>query len=308
VRAVRGGPAARLRLGVPAPGWSRERRVRSPARRTRARQGAARAVARRPGTRVDARGPRAARVPGGRSPRLADPERVRPGPARRRSRALRRRRGVGRRPVDGRGHRAGARDGDAGGNVDRARRVAPDGAGAVCVPRRPRPRARSALRGEVATVAAVAARRARVDPGGRPHPVDAPQLRALDVRGLSARADPDARPVGTAHVHASGRVRFVVVTARRSIDDLLAEARTRLVRVRPEDLDARMATGALVIDIRSAELRDRDGELPGALVVDRNVLEWRLDPSSAHRIAETGYERDVIVVCNEGYQSSLAAA
>ncbi len=98
------------------------------------------------------------------------------------------------------------------------------------------------------------------------------------------------------------------MTARRSIDDLLAEARTRLVRVRPEDLDARMATGALVIDIRSAELRDRDGELPGALVVDRNVLEWRLDPSSAHRIAETGYERDVIVVCNEGYQSSLAAA
>lgn len=95
---------------------------------------------------------------------------------------------------------------------------------------------------------------------------------------------------------------------RRSIDELLADARQRLVRVRPEELDARLAAGALVVDIRPVELRARDGALPGALVVDRNVFEWRLDPASAHRIPQTGYERDVIVVCDEGYQSSLAAA
>lgn len=95
---------------------------------------------------------------------------------------------------------------------------------------------------------------------------------------------------------------------RRSIDELLADARQRLVRVRPEELDARLAAGALVVDIRPVELRARDGALPGALIVDRNVFEWRLDPASAHRIPETGYERDVIVVCDEGYQSSLAAA
>jgi rhodanese-related sulfurtransferase len=98
------------------------------------------------------------------------------------------------------------------------------------------------------------------------------------------------------------------MTTRRGIDELLAAARERLARVLPEDLDARMAAGALVVDIRPFELRHRDGELPGALVVDRNVFEWRLDPASAHRIPETGYERDVIVVCDEGYQSSLAAA
>ena len=98
------------------------------------------------------------------------------------------------------------------------------------------------------------------------------------------------------------------MSVRRSIDELLADARGRLARVRPEDLDARMTAGALVVDIRPVELRDRDGNLPGALVVDRNVLEWRLDPASAHRIPETAYDREVIIVCDEGYQSSLVAA
>ena len=70
-----------------------------------------------------------------------------------------------------------------------------------------------------------------------------------------------------------------------------------------------MRAGALVVDIRPVEQRSRDGELDGAVVVDRNVFEWRLDPASEHRIPEiTGYEQRVIVVCNEGYQSSLAAA
>jgi rhodanese-related sulfurtransferase len=69
------------------------------------------------------------------------------------------------------------------------------------------------------------------------------------------------------------------------------------------------AGGALVVDIRPVEQRSRDGELPGAVVVDRNVLEWRLDPASEDRIPEvTGHDQPIVVVCNEGYASSLAAA
>jgi rhodanese-related sulfurtransferase len=95
---------------------------------------------------------------------------------------------------------------------------------------------------------------------------------------------------------------------RRSIDDVLAEARRQLDRVDPTDLAAEMAAGALVIDIRPIDQRQRDGELAGAVVVGRNELEWRLDPASTHRIPEvTGYEHRVVVVCNEGFASSLAA-
>ncbi len=81
-----------------------------------------------------------------------------------------------------------------------------------------------------------------------------------------------------------------------------------LHRVQPHDLEAVQNAGALVVDIRPAEQRQRDGELPGAVVVDRNVLEWRLDPSSPHRlpIADDPGRR-VVLVCNEGYSSSLAA-
>jgi rhodanese-related sulfurtransferase len=82
-----------------------------------------------------------------------------------------------------------------------------------------------------------------------------------------------------------------------------------LWRVAPENLAAEMHAGALVIDVRPADQRARDGALPGALVVDRNVLEWRLDPASPDRLAElAGYDQRIIVVCNEGYCSSLAAA
>ena len=93
-----------------------------------------------------------------------------------------------------------------------------------------------------------------------------------------------------------------------AIDRLLAEAREGMVRVTAEELDGQIADGALVVDIRPIEQRDRDGELAGALVVQRNVLEWRLDPSSPHRLPEAESGRRVIVVCNEGYASSLAAA
>jgi rhodanese-related sulfurtransferase len=94
----------------------------------------------------------------------------------------------------------------------------------------------------------------------------------------------------------------------RTIDELLAQARVDLDRVPPDRLGTEQAAGALVVDIRPVEQRQRDGAIPGALVIDRNVLEWRLDPASPHCIPQTGYDRRVIVVCNEGYSSSLAAA
>jgi rhodanese-related sulfurtransferase len=95
---------------------------------------------------------------------------------------------------------------------------------------------------------------------------------------------------------------------RVSIQELLDNARSRLDRVEPEKLEAEQAAGALVVDIRSVEQRRRDGPIPGALIIDRNVLEWRLDPASPHCIPQTGYDRCIIIVCNEGYSSTLAAA
>ena len=94
-----------------------------------------------------------------------------------------------------------------------------------------------------------------------------------------------------------------------AIDVLLAASRADLERVDPADLAEEVAKGALLVDIRPAEQRQRDGEFPGAVVIDRNVLEWRLDPSSPWHIAEmASADRRVIIVCNEGYSSSLAAA
>ncbi|MEI8022654.1 MAG: rhodanese-like domain-containing protein [Actinomycetota bacterium] len=96
---------------------------------------------------------------------------------------------------------------------------------------------------------------------------------------------------------------------RNSIAKILAEARQSLLRVTPEQLSGERENGTLIVDIRPVEQRQRDGDLPGAIVIDRNVLEWRLDPSSEHRIPQvTGYDIRIVVVCNEGYSSSLAAA
>lgn len=97
--------------------------------------------------------------------------------------------------------------------------------------------------------------------------------------------------------------------ATSAIDELLVAARADLDRVEPRDLASEVAAGALVVDTRPVEQRQRDGELPAAVVIDRNVLEWRLDPTSAHHIPEVSSAGcRVIVVCNEGYSSSLAAA
>jgi rhodanese-related sulfurtransferase len=94
----------------------------------------------------------------------------------------------------------------------------------------------------------------------------------------------------------------------RTIDDLLAEARSRLQRVTPAQAAARWAAGAVLVDIRPAAQRAVEGEVPGALLVERNVLEWRFDPASDARLPQaTGYDVEVLVLCQEGYTSSLAA-
>ncbi|MFP5369640.1 MAG: rhodanese-like domain-containing protein [Actinomycetes bacterium] len=93
-----------------------------------------------------------------------------------------------------------------------------------------------------------------------------------------------------------------------AIDRLLAECRRDLRRVPAHRLVEEMLGGALVVDTRPQFQRDRDGELPGAVVVDRNVLEWRLDPTSPFRLPGVDLsDRLVIVVCDQGYSSSLAA-
>jgi rhodanese-related sulfurtransferase len=93
-----------------------------------------------------------------------------------------------------------------------------------------------------------------------------------------------------------------------AISRLLEEARRGLDRVEPADLAAVRAAGALVVDIRPVEQRERDGALPDAVVVDRNVLEWRLDPSCPYRLpVADDPTRRIVLVCSEGYSSSLAA-
>ncbi|NVI88504.1 rhodanese-like domain-containing protein [Actinomadura sp. BRA 177] len=95
----------------------------------------------------------------------------------------------------------------------------------------------------------------------------------------------------------------------RTINEILADARGRLERLDPDKAHAETREGALLVDIRPAAQRAGEGEVPGALIVERNVLEWRLDPASDARLPEaTGHDLRVIVLCSEGYTSSLAAA
>ena len=113
-----------------------------------------------------------------------------------------------------------------------------------------------------------------------------------------------------------------------AVDALLAAVRAGVERVTADQLAGEVDAGALVVDIRPVEQRTRDGELagavvvdtrpveqrqrdgdlPGAIVLDRNVLEWRLDPACEARLPLASYDLHVVVVCNEGYSSSLAAA
>lgn len=93
----------------------------------------------------------------------------------------------------------------------------------------------------------------------------------------------------------------------RSIDEILEEARARLVRLTPAQAHAER--DALIVDIRPAAQRAEEGGVEGALIVERNHLEWRFDPESDARLPEAvGYDVRVVVLCSEGYTSSLAAA
>jgi rhodanese-related sulfurtransferase len=94
-----------------------------------------------------------------------------------------------------------------------------------------------------------------------------------------------------------------------SVEQLLAAARASLRRLTPEQAHAAMRTGAVLVDVRSDGQRETDGVIPGARIVPRNVLEWRLDPACPNRDPVLG-RRDarIVLICDEGYQSSLAAA
>lgn len=94
-----------------------------------------------------------------------------------------------------------------------------------------------------------------------------------------------------------------------SIDRRIAELEDRVRRVAPADADAMRAAGALFVDTRRREQRDEFGAIPGAIVIDRNVLEWRLDPTSAHRDPTAArHSGPIVVYCQQGYSSILAVA
>ena len=93
------------------------------------------------------------------------------------------------------------------------------------------------------------------------------------------------------------------------VDELLAAARVGLDRVGPQDAASAVASGATLVDIRAESQIAADGVVPGAMIISRNVLEWRLDPSCEFRRSDApGLDAHVILMCNEGYASSLAAA
>jgi rhodanese-related sulfurtransferase len=94
-----------------------------------------------------------------------------------------------------------------------------------------------------------------------------------------------------------------------TVEQLLAAARASLDRLTPAEAHAAMVAGAQLVDIRSDSQRASDGVIPGTAFVPRNVLEWRLDPACPHS-DERLAPRDLLLmlICNEGYQSSLAAA
>ena len=94
-----------------------------------------------------------------------------------------------------------------------------------------------------------------------------------------------------------------------AIYKVLERARRRLKRLTPDQAAAEVAQGALLIDTRTFEQRADGGHIPGALLIDRTVLEWRLDPTSPDRIPEaSSHDVRVILICNQGFSSSLAAA
>ena len=98
------------------------------------------------------------------------------------------------------------------------------------------------------------------------------------------------------------------MSGQQTIKQVLDAARRRLVRLTPGEAERASRAGAVLVDIRPAAQRATEGDLPGALVIERNVLEWRLDPSSEASLDIANHDLQVIVLCSEGYTSSLAAA
>ena len=93
-----------------------------------------------------------------------------------------------------------------------------------------------------------------------------------------------------------------------TIDAILAAARSRLARLSPVQARCAMHSGALLVDIRPQAQREAEGEIPGATIIERNVLEWRFDPASTACLPVASYDLQIIIFCSEGYTSSLAAA
>ncbi len=139
--------------------------------------------------------------------------------------------------------------------------------------------------------------------------VSGPVVAGQDAAGPEPAGPVGARrePGGTAQGSGPGVVGRP--PGARTIDEVLVAARARLRRVTPEEAFAEFSGGAVLVDIRPQAQRAREGGIPGAVIVERNVLEWRFDPASEARLPWVrGYDQRVIVFCSEGYTSSLAAA
>lgn len=99
-----------------------------------------------------------------------------------------------------------------------------------------------------------------------------------------------------------------VDVTRTTIDELLAEARRRIRRLTPDEAHQAQSRGAIIVDTRDSADRQAEGSIPGAIVVTRNTLEWRIDPTAEQPDPLiSDFERELIIVCNDGYASSLAA-
>jgi rhodanese-related sulfurtransferase len=131
-----------------------------------------------------------------------------------------------------------------------------------------------------------------------------PSVRALRVRYRRSIVRSVSAPDGSDR----SAEHLVAEQAGVSIDMLLVDARKSLIRQEPAEAHRAAASGAILVDIRPLEQRERDGTIPGALVIDRNVLEWRLAPGSDFRDPSIDGQQQVLIICNEGYSSSLAAA
>lgn len=129
------------------------------------------------------------------------------------------------------------------------------------------------------------------------------------VAGPAASGPAASGPVVTGPAVTGPAARASRPPGARTIDEILAAARARLHRLTPDEAFAGFSGGAVLVDIRPQAQRAREGGIPGAVIIERNVLEWRFDPASDARLPWVhGYDQDVIVFCSEGYTSSLAAA